>query len=83
MHYNNILQKKETSFIHVGNVCVFNGKSKAGEPTMCNEKFLTNHAFRYKFITRNFPNSYVVTAGDVQEMKLNAQTKYCSAKHDK
>ena len=25
----------------------------------------------------------VATAGDVQEMELNAQTKYCSAKHEK
>ena len=34
-------------------------------------------------ITRNLPNGYVVTAGGVQEMELNAQIKYCSAKHEK
>ena len=34
-------------------------------------------------ITRNSPNGYVVTAGGVQQMELNAQTKSCSAKCEK
>ena len=29
--------------------------------------------------TRNLPNGYVVTAGGVQEMELNTQSKHCSA----
>ena len=33
--------------------------------------------------TRNSPNGYVPTACDTQEMELNTQTKYCSAKHEK
>ena len=28
-------------------------------------------------------NGYVMTAGEVQELKLNAQYKHCSAKHEK
>ena len=31
-------------------------------------------------ITRYLPNGYVATAGGVQEMELNAQTKHCSAR---
>ena len=34
-------------------------------------------------ISRNLAKGYVVTAGGIQEMKLNIQTKYCSAKQEK
>ena len=34
-------------------------------------------------MTINAPNGYVVTAGGVQEMELNVQTKHCSAKQEK
>ena len=34
------------------------------------------------FMIRNSLNGYVLTAGGVQEMELNAQTKYCSGKHE-
>ena len=36
-----------------------------------------------KEVTRNSPNSYVSTAGGVQEMELNTETKHCLAKHEK
>ena len=34
-------------------------------------------------MTRNLPNNYIATASGIQMMKLNAQTKHCSAKHEK
>ena len=33
-------------------------------------------------LMRNLLNGYAATAGGVQEMELNAQTKYCSAKSE-
>ena len=40
--------------------------------------FYENQKNKFEVFTRNWPNGYV---GNVRE--LNAQTKHCSAKHEK
>ena len=49
----------------------------------CMEKYKIQKKKITKTKTRNLLNGYITTAGGVQEMELNTQTKHCSTKSEK